>query len=303
MVTYLNQRQLQYAVMLSETGSFSHLAEKLNISQPALSKHILSLEKELGVQLFDRTETPLKTTAAGEHFVKEAKKLLDRENRLIHSMEQFRSGEKGLLTIGTTPFRSAYLIPSVVKRVREKFPGVRVRLVEEGSEQLRKDAADGKFDFAVVNMPVDEAVLDAAPIEPDKLAIVYSRGLAAVVPGLEDESAVDFSQCEKLPFVVLGANQEMRNLFEKLCASADIYPQIAVEAVNMTTAWEMACSGVGATLLPLQFVNSAMTDGKLIVKRLRDDVQLRQPAVVTKRGEYISPYARYAISLLIGEKG
>lgn len=295
----MNQRQLQYAVLLSETGNFSQLAEKLNISQPALSKHILSLEKDLGVQLFDRTETPLKMTAAGEHFIKEAKKLLDTENRLLHSMEQFRSGEKGQLTIGTTPFRSAYLIPTVVKKVREKFPGVRVKLIEEGSEQLRKDAADGKFDFAVINMPIDEAVLDATPIEPDKLAIVCSNELEGVAPEFKSATSVDFSQCEKLPFVVLGANQEMRNLFEKLCAASEIYPQIAVEAVNMTTAWEMACSGVGATLLPLQFVNSTASDGKLVVKRLKNDVQLRQPAVVTKRGEYISPYAKYAIELLV----
>jgi DNA-binding transcriptional LysR family regulator len=64
----------------------------------------------------------------------------------------------------------------------------------------------------------------------------------------------------------------------------------------------MACSGVGATLLPLQFVNSTASDGKLVVKRLKNDVQLRQPAVVTKRGEYVSPYARYAIELLLGER-
>lgn len=298
----MNLRQLQYAVSLSETGSFSHLAEKLNISQPALSKHILSLEKELGVQLFDRTETPLKTTAAGEHFIKEARKLIDKENQLLRSMEQFRSGEKGQLTIGITPFRSAYLIPEIVKKVREEFPGVRVTLVEEGSEQLRKDAADGKFDFAVINMPVDEAVLDAAPIESDKLALVLCDELAEQFPEITKSEKVDFTDCKKLPFVVLGASQEMRMLFEKLCAASDVYPEIAVEAVNMTTAWEMACSGVAATLLPLQFVNSAITDRKLIVKRLKNEVQLRQPAVVTKRGQYLSPYAEFAIKLLTNNK-
>lgn len=299
---FLNLRQLQYAVLLSETGSFSHLAEKLNISQPALSKHILTLEKELGVQLFDRTEMPLKMTAAGEHFIKEAKALLDKENQLLRSMEQFRSGEKGQLVIGTTPFRSAYLLPDIVKKVRGKFPGVRVRLVEEGSEQLRKDAADGRFDFAVINMPVDEAVLEATPIEPDRLAIVYAEELGEVAAEIKSAVTVDFAQCEKLPFVVLGANQEMRLLFEKLCAASDVYPQIAAEAVNMTTAWEMACTGVGATLLPLQFVNSAITNRKLVVKRLKNDIQLRQPAIVTKRGQYISPYARYAIDLFAGKR-
>lgn len=298
-MTFLNLRQLQYAVLLSETGSFSHLAEKLNITQPALSKHILTLEKELDIQLFDRTVTPLKMTAAGEFFIKEAKELLYREDQLMRSMEQFRSGEKGHLTIGITPFRSAYLIPGIVKKVRDKFPGVRVRLIEEGSEQLRKDAADGRFDFAVVNMPVDEALLRATPIEPDKLVIVFSDEFAEGIPELKDKEEVDFEDCRNLPFVVLSTNQEMRILFENLCASTGVYPQIAAEAVNLTTAWEMACSSVAATLLPLQFVNSALTNRKLTVKKLKNSVQLRQPAIVTKRGQYISPYAEYAIELLI----
>lgn len=294
----MNLRQLQYAVLLSEAGSFSHLAEKLSITQPALSKHILALEKELGIQLFDRTVTPLKMTAAGEFFIKEAKELLYKEDQLMRSMEQFRSGEKGQLTIGITPFRSAYLIPGIVKKVRDKFPGIRVTLIEEGSEQLRKDAADGRFDFAVVNMPVDEAILRATPIEPDKLVLVYSEEIAEGTPELKDKNEIDFEDCKNLPFVVLSSSQEMRILFENLCASTGIYPQIAAEAVNLTTAWEMACSSVAATLLPLQFVNSAMTNRKLTVKRLKNSVQLRQPAVVTKRGQYISPYAEYAIELL-----
>lgn len=293
----MNLRQLQYAVMLSETESFSQLAEKLNISQPALSKHILTLEKELGVQLFDRTTNPLSLTAAGEYLIKEARELLYKEDQMLRSMKQFSSGEKGDLTIGITPFRSAYLIPDIVKDVREKFPGVRVRLIEEGSEQLRKDAADGRFDFAVVNMPVDEILLEATPIEPDKLAVVYSKELEGVSEALADKNEIDFRCCEELPFVVLGAGQEMRVLFDKLCASLDVYPQIAAEVVNMTTAWEMACSGVAATLLPLQFVNSA-ADRKLVVKRLVNSVQLRQPAIVTRKGQYISPYAEYAMKLL-----
>ncbi len=297
MVTFLNLRQLHYAVMLSETGNFSQLAEKLNITQPALSKHILTLEKELGIQLFDRTTAPLSLTAAGEFFIKEAKELLYKEDQMLRSMKQFCTGERGELTIGITPFRSAYLIPDIVKRVREEFPGVRVKLIEEGSEQLRKDAADGRFDFAIVNMPVDETLLRATPIEPDKLVLVYSRELEDTFTALKDKDEIDFRSCEELPFVVLGAGQEMRVLFDNLCTSLNVYPEIAAEVVNMTTAWEMACAGVAATLLPLQFVNSA-ADRKLVVKRLVNSVQLRQPAIVTRKGQYISPYAKYAIDLL-----
>lgn len=294
----LNLRQLQYAVLLSQEGSFSALAQKLNITQPALSKQILTLEKTLGIQLFDRNSNPLTLTAAGEHFIKEAKELLFREDKLMRSMEQFRQGEKGRLVIGITPFRSAYLIPKIVKKVRERFPGVQVRLVEQGSELLRKNAAEGKFDLAVVNMPVDESALDVTLIEPDRLVLVLRREMAEKIPALQGKEKIDFSLCKDLPFVVPGEGQEMRMLFEKLCDVANIHPEIAVEAVSLNTVWELACSGVGATLLPLQFVNSEIRGDKLVVMEIENNVYLRQPAVVIKRGQYVSAYARYALELL-----
>ena len=296
----MNSRQMQYAVLLAETGSFSQLAEKLKLSQPALSKQILSLEKELEVQLFDRTTTPVTLTAAGAHFVREARELLHRENQLLRSMAQFRSGERGQLVIGTTPFRSAYLLPPVVQKVREKFPGIHVRLVEEGSELLRKDAADGKFDFAVVNLPVDEAVLDTVPMEPDQLVLVVPNRLLSGAAALQNAAQADFRDCAQLPFVVVSPQQEMRILFEKLCAQSDILPNIAAEVVGLTTAWEMVCSGVAATLLPLQFVRQVVNDHPVTILRLCQEVSLRQPAVAVRRGQYLSPAAQYAISLLEG---
>ena len=130
----MNSRQLQYAIALSETRNFSQVAEKLGMTQPALSKQILSLEKELGVKLFDRDTNPISLTPAGERFVQDAKDLIYKEDQLIRSMERFRSGKEGQLTIGISPFRSLYLMPRIVKRLKEKFPGVRVCLQEWGSE-------------------------------------------------------------------------------------------------------------------------------------------------------------------------
>ncbi len=294
----MNSRQLQYAVMLSETGNFSQLAEKLNITQPALSKQILTLEKELGVLLFNRNNNPVTLTAAGEYFVREARELLYKEEQLLHSMEQFKSGDRGKLVIGITPFRSLYLISEIIKKVRTKFPGVQVKLVEEGSELLRKDAVDGKFDFAVVNLPVDDSQLEVELIEPDRLVLVISEEMVKKYPHLQNLKSIDFKDCRELPFAVVSPGQDMRILFEKLCSSTGVRPEIAAEVVGITTSWEMACSGVAAALLPLQFVSSVNTNRKLTVIELANRVNLRQPAIVYKRGQYISEYAQYAIDLL-----
>lgn len=292
----MNTRQLQYAITLAKVRNFSQVADMLHISQPALSKQIINLEGELGLKIFDRSTTPLSLTAAGEFFIREAEELCYREEQLVRSMEQFRSGEAGRLTIGITPFRSSYLIPQVVKTIRDRYPGVVVKLHEAGSTQLRKDAQEGKFDFAVVNLPVDEAALEVMPLESDRLVLVIPREQAAFY-GLPEKD-LNFADCRELPFVVVGQAQEMRQLFDQLCSLAEFSPNVAAEVVSLTTAWAMVCAGVGATILPLQYVKSMSRQENVVVVKLRDAVYFRQPAVITKRGQYLSKEARFAINVL-----
>ena len=297
----MNSRQLQYAIVLSQVLSFSQAAEQLNMSQPALSKQILNLEAELGVKLFDRSMSPLSLTPAGNHFIREARDLLYKEDQLLRSMERFKSGEAGQLTIGITPFRCSYLIPGIVRQVREQYPGIQIKLHEAGSDILRKEAAEGKYDFAVVNLPVDDAVFDIIPLEKDRLALAVPRELMHLLPENAEAAPISFRTCSKLPFVVVGQNQEMRQLFNKLCTAADFHPNIAVEAVSLTTAWAVARAGAAATILPMQFVGSASADDQLRILPLQDAVYTRQPVVAIRRGQYLSDSANYAIRLLTGK--
>ena len=300
----MNSKQLHYAVKLSETLNFSQVAEQLNITQPALSKQIMSLEQELGVKLFDRSTTPLTLTAAGESFIRDAKELLYREDQLLRSMEAYQNGERGKLVIGISPFRSLYLISDIVKKVRKKYPHIQIALQETSSDQLRKDAAEGKYDFAIVNLPVDASVLDVTPLEPDTLVLAVPKNMLNMLtdPSGKCPTILSIQDCKTLPFVVVGATQEMRRLFDSLCAAADFHPNIAMEVVGVTTAWAMARAGIGATLLPLQFIGSNDFDDNIALIPLENCLYTRQPAIVTRRGQYLSEYARYAMDLLTGKE-
>lgn len=300
----MNSRQLQYAVLLSQTLNFSLAAEQLGISQPSLSKQILSLENELDVRLFERS-TPLTLTPAGEYFIREAKELLYREDQLRHALEQFRCGESGRLVIGVSPFRSLYLMPKVVRELKERFPGVQVVLHESTTAQLRKGAAEGKYDLAIVNLPVDSSVLEVTPMEPDALVLAVPKSLLPLLPAhaRDETQPLDLADAGSLPFVVLGPSQELRQQFDRLCAAAELRPSLAAEVVGITTAWAMAHAGVGAALLPLQFVSAQQFDENLVLFSIGSSDYSRQPAVIRKRGQYLSPYAACAIRLLTGQEG
>lgn len=292
----MNSRQLQHAILLSQVLNFSQAADQLGISQPSLSKQILSLESELGVKLFDRDHTPLKLTPAGEYFIPKAKEMLYKESQLYKAMTRFESGENGRLDIGVSPFRSLYLMPALVKQVKAKFPGVQVVLHETNSTQLRKEVSEGNYDFAIINLPLDESLLDVAPLEPDTLVLAVPNNMVDLLP--ISKQPIDFAEAKDLPFVVLGKNQELRQLFDNLCMASDIRPNISAEVVGITTAWAMAHAGVGAALLPLQFVRSEHFDQGLTFFTINDNAYSRCPAIVTRRGQYISDYARYAMDIL-----
>ncbi|MBR5231948.1 MAG: LysR family transcriptional regulator [Clostridia bacterium] len=296
----MNTRQVQCAVLLSQVRNFSQVAEKLGITQPALSKQILNLEKELGVRLFDRNTTPLTMTPAGEHFIREAKDMLYREDQLLRSMERFKTGEEGRLVIGISPFRSLYLLSDVVKKLRERYPRLQIFLQEYASEQLRREVAEGKYDFAIVNLPVDQSLLDVTPLEPDTLVLAVPNTMLPLVKDRPQggQVQIDFSACRDLPFITLSSAQEMRKLFDGLCAASGFIPNIAMEVIGISTALAMVNAGIGATLLPLQYVRSENFGRDISLFTLKETLYTRQPAIVTRRGQYRSEYAQYAISLL-----
>lgn len=295
----MNLKQIQYALKLSEVLNISQVAEQLNISQPALSKQILSLEKELGVQLFDRSSIPMTITPAGEYFFKEWHAIMFKQDQLIQNMNKFKTGEAGRLVIGISPFRSLYMIPPLVKKINEKFPDVQIFLNESGSEQLRKEAAEGKYDFAIINLPVNESLLNTIPLEPDTLVLVVPNKMLDKFPFSEKSHITenDFKNCKDLPFIVVTPAQEMRHFYEYLCESANISPKIAMEVVGLSTAWSMANAGLGATILPLQFINSSPNE-KVTLFKIESNKFTRHPSIVTRKGQYLSECAKYAIKLL-----
>lgn len=298
----MNTRQIQYAVELSKTLNISQTAERLGITQPALSKHILALEKELGVKLFDRSKSPMSLTAAGEHFIAGARELLYGEDQLLRSLEAFKSGESGRLTIGISPFRSLYMIPHVLRQVRERYPHVDIVLQEPASDQLRQEAAEGKYDFAIVNLPVDEAVLEVVELEADTMVLAVPQEMAQDMPPSGAEVALD--ACADLPFVTVGQPLEMRRQFDAACVAAHFHPQVVAEVTGLSSAWALCRAGVGATLLPLQFVrHMGVQEEQVALYSLRQPMETRQPVIVTRRGQYLSPYAQYAIRLLTEKKG
>ena len=294
----MNLRQMQYAVILSETKSFSQAAEKLNISQPAFSKQIIALEKELGIKLFDRSSPNLTVTAAGEFFVKKAAELLFEEDVMKKTIEKYKDGECGKLVIGVAPFRSLYMMPKVISALKIRFPGLKVKLVELGIPLLHKGILEGELDFAIMNLPVEDPELETIPLEKEELVLAVPDSLLKTAGFSKGDKSVSLKTCNKLPFATVGESQEMRKMFDKLCAETGLKPQIYVELTAVTSVREMVREGVAAAVLPKQFILQDSKKYDISVFEIENKDVIRQPAVVLRRGQFVSMYAQFVIDCL-----
>jgi len=132
-------KHLKAFASVAELGSVSKAALRLHTSQPALSRQIMELEKELGLALFNRVGRRLSLTGEGEEFVESCRRLLDFASSLSHHAQQLRQGNSGVLKVAASPQMIDSVFSSFLPRYTQRYPKVQVRLVEGiGQDVLAK---------------------------------------------------------------------------------------------------------------------------------------------------------------------
>lgn len=168
-------RHLRYFVVVAEELHFGRAAELLGIAQPPLSQSIQRLERELGVELFDRSRRQIELTPAGRLLLDEADGLLAAEKRMRSLMRMVREGKLGTLRAGVPPETPAVMLQALLSRLTDQVPGLDVDLQELTSgEQVRMLAA-GQLDVGVVHHPVDGEDLRFGPAVRVRLGVVLPR--------------------------------------------------------------------------------------------------------------------------------
>lgn len=144
----MNLRQIEYFLAISETMNFTKAAQKLYVSQTAVTKQIQLLEHELGTQLFDRNNKQIELTKAGEFFLVEAKKIFYQFKRSTLNMKSFLYGEKGIIKIGFLKNLDPKLLVDIFSRFSNMYPLVDIKVSSYANYQLYQELDKGKIDIA-----------------------------------------------------------------------------------------------------------------------------------------------------------
>lgn len=145
--------RLKVFITAARTLSFTRTAERLFISQPAVSKHIGELESQYKVQLFVRRGSRLELTGAGETLLACAERLADDYRRMQYEMSLCADAPVGELRLGASTTIAQYLLPPILARFTTRFPGVRVAMMSGNSDQVEQALGGHGIDLGMVERP------------------------------------------------------------------------------------------------------------------------------------------------------
>ena len=283
-------RTLRVFVEVVRQGGFSRAAKTVFATQSTVSKAVKQLEDEIGVLLLDRLGHRSTLTAAGEIVYRRALRILAERNDLMSELDEVRGLKRGLLRLGLPPMVSSILFAPLLAIYRERYPGIEIRLVENGSDRLEEILSAGDIDFAASNIPVAEGL---------EWQNVRREPLMALIPAREFASrrkSIDLTDLKQTPFILFDSSFAVSRLVVVACRQAGFEPTVATRSSQLDFIMELAAAGVGIAFVP-----------KMVAEQ-RDHPGLRSLLVNPKiywhigmtwrRGAYLSHAAKAWLTLV-----
>jgi DNA-binding transcriptional LysR family regulator len=260
----VEMRQLRYFIAVAEELSFTRAAVRLHISQPPVSRSVMLLEEEVGVQLLERTKQFVRLTAAGANFYQEARLILAATETAVSSTQKIAAGQSGKLVIGFGG-TAAYVMPEVISTFRSRFPDVRLVLNPLNLAYHQAALVDERIDVGLVILPNDAVELQTQRLCGMRLVVALPKEhrLAA-------RSTLALQELADEPFVLVpwSRGQGFGRLVMSVCRRAGYLPQIAQEAEPMEAVVGMVAAGAGISIVPESMQNMHLR--RVVYRPLRE---------------------------------
>ncbi|MEV4004534.1 LysR family transcriptional regulator [Actinomadura sp. NPDC049753] len=243
-------RQLEYLVTVVDTGSFTRAAERLHVTQPALSHQIRALETALGGALLERLPRSVRLTPMGRAVLPHARAALAEAVRLHSAARRSTGLDEGELEVAVIYSVSLGILPPVLRAWRRRHPGVRIRLREyPHTDDLQAAMAAGRADLAVGPAPVGwEGPVQELGTEEFAIVLPADDPLAASPTG-----TLALAELAGHAWVHYSPENGLADLLDRVCAQAGFHPQAAVRAEQTSAALLLGAS-LGPALVPANII-------------------------------------------------
>lgn len=239
----LDLRQLESFADVAELGSFSAAADRAGLTQPAISQQIRQLERQLGVQLIERTGRRAHLTPAGEDLLVHAHRIREQVELALDALAPHRNGSAGRLRIGTGATACIHLLPEVLGKIRHDMPGVDITVRTGDTPDILRLLEDNAIDAAVVTLPAGGRSIDTIPVYRDELVAVFPPG----EPVAAGEITPEFLATKPL-LLYKGGNT--RKLVDRWFGAAGQTARPVMELASVEAIRQLVGAGLGMAILP-----------------------------------------------------
>lgn len=246
-------RHLRYFAALGKELHFAKAADKLFITQPALSKQVQQLEDELGVRLLERTKRNVKLTEAGKYFLNEAEFVINHLEQVTEGVRRKAEGEEGEVRIGFVGSAMQNIIPDLLEQLSGKYPGIYTSLQELNNKDQLEALLHDKLDIAFVRLETVPRDLEKKVVFEDSFSLVVSK--KHPIGKVNFESLLQFKN-EQFILFSNDYSQEYYDNIMSIFTDHGFQPKVSHRSVQANSIFRLVEKGLGVAIVP-----SAMQDG------------------------------------------
>ncbi|MDU2066160.1 MAG: LysR family transcriptional regulator [Sporomusaceae bacterium] len=237
--------QLTYFKMVAQLEHMTKAADRLSISQPALSRSIAKLEEELGFPLFERKGKSLQLNRYGHIFLKHVEKALLELDTGKKVIQEMLDPDYGTVSIAFIHSLGPNLLPSLLGSFRLQHPFIEFKFSQNASHVMLEELADGAIDLCIFSSPYDENLIEAEPLFQEEIFAVSTEKhpLAA-------RASISLKELAEEPLISLKKDYGLRVLLDQFFLEAGLTPRIAFEGDEIWTLVGLVEAGLGMALIP-----------------------------------------------------
>ena len=246
----MNLKQLEAFVQVSESGSFSKAAKELFLTQPTISAHISSLEKELNVRLFIRNTKEVSLSDDGKDLYRYAKQITDLEKAIEERFYMDSDDGKHVITIAASTIPAQYLLPKVLMCYRERYTKEQIKIMETDSSEVVTQVVDHMVDVGFTGTVLEKKHCKYIPFYKDELAVITPDTPEYRI--LKEQNRDDIDWIKRKPLILREEGSGTRKEAEKQLKNAGISMEdldIVASIANQETIKKSVKQGMGITVL------------------------------------------------------
>jgi DNA-binding transcriptional LysR family regulator len=238
----MNLKRLEYFCQLAALGNFTRAAQKIGIAQPALTVAIQKLEQEVGLKLINRADKNALLTAEGQVLHKLAIQLLSQAKQVELELEELKDLERGTIRFGVSAMMGSYYFPKILTKFKQKYPKIKIHLVDQGTAALEKMLLNSELDLALIRGDLENPQLRYTQLINEEIVagMVTSHTLA-------NEQTLSLAQFCQQPLVLFHEGYFLREVVSQYSKKHQLTLDIRMETNLIELQKSLVCNDVGIT--------------------------------------------------------